>query len=66
MPKSRNRKNHKKKVQARNMRLKVQQKQMMEKLDELKDQYVQEMANKSKQSSEEDSGDVPFTLGDNK
>ena len=29
MPKSRNRKNHKKKVAARNVRLAVQQKQMM-------------------------------------
>jgi len=65
MPKSRNRKNHKKKVQARNMRLEVQQKQMLEKFDDLKEQYVQEMADKAKQSSEEDSGDVPFTLGKN-
>ena len=31
MPKSRNRKNHKKKVAARNKRLEAQQKQMMEK-----------------------------------
>ena len=34
MPKSRNRKNHKKKVQARNMRLKGEQKKMMEQMVE--------------------------------
>ena len=42
MPKSRNRKNHKKKVQARNMRLKGEQKKMMEQMEVLKDQYLKE------------------------
>tara|TARA_Y100000592_G_scaffold10697_1_gene15130 strand:- start:134 stop:325 length:192 start_codon:yes stop_codon:yes gene_type:complete len=61
MPKSRNRKNHKKKVQARNMRLKGEQKKMMQQMEELQKKYVEEMANKAKES--EDSGEVPFTLG---
>jgi len=62
MPKSRNRKNHKKKVQARNMKLKGQQKKMMQQMEDLQKKYVEEMATKAKES--EDSGDVPFTLGD--
>ena len=62
MPKSRNRKNHKKKVQARNMKLKGQQKKMMEQMEELQKKYVEEMANKAKES--ESTGEVPFTLGD--
>ena len=66
MPKSKNRKNHKKKVQARNMRIKIEQKQMMQKLDDLQEKYTKEMADKAKESSEEDSGDVPFTLGGDK
>jgi len=66
MPKSRNRKNHKKKVANRNLRLKIQQKQMMDKVEELKEQYIEEMAKKAKETSEEDSGDVPFTLDSNK
>ena len=44
MPKSRNRKNHKKKVQARNMRLKGEQKKMMQQMEELQKKYVEEMA----------------------
>ena len=63
MPKSRNRKNHKKKVANRNLRLKIQQKQMMDKVEELKEKYIEEMA---QESSEEDSGDVPFTLDSDK
>ena len=66
MPKSKNRKNHKKKVQARNTRIKIEQKQMMQKLDDLQEKYTQEIADKAKESSEEDSGDVPFTLGGDK
>ena len=65
MPKSRNRKNHKKKVQARNTRLQAQQKQMMQQIDDLKEKYEKEMSDKATSSSEEDSGDVPFTLGKN-
>ena len=61
MPKSRNRKNHKKKVQARNTRIKGEQKKMMQQMEELQKKYVEEMANKAKES--EDTGEVPFTLG---
>jgi len=61
MPKSRNRKDHKKKVAARNMRKKGEQKKMMQQMEELQKKYVEEMANKAKES--EDSGEVPFTLG---
>ena len=62
MPKSRNRKNHKKKVTARKVRVEAQQKQAIKQMELLKEKYVEEM---SKQSSEgEDSGEVPFTLGD--
>tara|TARA_R100001509_G_scaffold155495_1_gene118024 strand:+ start:663 stop:854 length:192 start_codon:yes stop_codon:yes gene_type:complete len=60
MPKSRNRKNHKKKVQARNTRIKGEQKKMMQQMEELQKKYVEEMAKKAKES--EDSGEVPFTL----
>ena len=63
MPKSRNRKNHKKKVANRNLRLKIEQKQMMDKVEELKEKYIEEMA---EESSEEDSGDVSFTLDSDK
>jgi|TARA_R110000787_G_scaffold273894_1_gene381753 hypothetical protein len=66
MPKSRNRKDHKKKVANRNTRIKIEQKQMMDKVEELKEQYVDAMAKKSQESSEVDSGDVPFTLGGDK
>ena len=50
MPKSRNRKNHKKKVQARNMRLKGEQKKMMEQMEVLKDQYLKEINKKSEEN----------------
>jgi len=66
MPKSRNRKDHKKRVANRNARLKIQQKQMMDKVEELKEQYVEEMQKNSKETSKEDSGDVSFTLGGDK
>jgi len=62
MPKSRNRKNHNQKVQARNSKLKGQEKKMMEQMEDLQKKYVEEMANKAKES--DDSGEVPFTLGD--
>jgi len=66
MPKSRNRKDHKKRVANRNARLKIQQKQMMDKVEELEEQYVEEMQKNSKETSKEDSGDVSFTLGGDK
>ena len=47
MPKSRNRKNHKKKVAARNMRLASQQKEMVKQLEAMKEAYV-----KAKQEKE--------------
>ena len=58
MPKSRNRKNHKKKVHARNMRLASQQKQMVKQMEELKEKYTEEMNKKS----DDETGEVPFTL----
>ena len=57
MPKSRNRKNHKKKVAARKVRLEAQQKQMMKKMTELQEKYKEEKANEAN-----DSGEVPFTF----
>lgn len=62
MPKSRNRKNHKKKVEARKVRLESQQKQMIKQMELLKEQYAAEMAKKAREGDE--SGEVPFTLGD--
>tara|TARA_R110000824_G_scaffold5142_1_gene23875 strand:- start:6755 stop:6946 length:192 start_codon:yes stop_codon:yes gene_type:complete len=62
MPKSRNRKDHKKKVVARNMKKKGEQKKMMKEMEDLQKKYVDEMATKAKES--EDTGEVPFTLGD--
>ena len=67
MPKSRNRKNHKKKVQARNIRVESQRKKAVEQMEALREQYASEMAKKEKegtQGSTTDTGDVPFTLGD--
>tara|TARA_R110002110_G_scaffold335590_1_gene546259 strand:+ start:321 stop:509 length:189 start_codon:yes stop_codon:yes gene_type:complete len=60
MPKSRNRKNHKKKVESRKVRLLSQQKKMMEQMETLKQKYVEEMGKQAKES--DDSGEVPFTL----
>jgi len=62
MPKSRNRKNHKKKVAARKVRVETQQKQMIKQMEMLKEQYVEEMAKKAREGDE--AGEVPFTLGD--
>ena len=67
MPKSRNRKNHKKKVQARNIRVASQRKKAMEQMEALREQYASEMtkkANEGKEESTVNSGDVPFTVGD--
>ena len=66
MPKSRTRKNHKKKVAARNIKLKNEAKKMETAMEDLKKAYVEEMAKKAKETSTEDSGDVPFTLGGDK
>ena len=66
MPKSRNRKNHKKKVQARNIRVESQRKKALEEMEALREQYASEMAKKAKEGNQEsttDTGDVPFTLG---
>jgi len=61
MPKSRNRKNHKKKVASRNQRLASEKKQMVKQMELLQKQYVEEMAKKAK-DNEIDSGEVPLTL----
>ena len=61
MPKSRNRKNHKKKVASRNQRLASEKKQMVKQMELLQKQYVEEMAKKAK-DDEIDSGEVPLTL----
>ena len=58
MPKSRNRKNHKKKVAARKVRVESQQKQMLKQLEEIKDKYSEEQ----KLQESESTGEVPFTL----
>jgi len=63
MPKSRTRKNHKKKVAARNMKLKNESKKMQEAMEGMQKAYTDEMAKKSKDNPTEDSGDVPFTFG---
>tara|TARA_R110000824_G_scaffold280772_3_gene468962 strand:- start:176 stop:349 length:174 start_codon:yes stop_codon:yes gene_type:complete len=56
MPKSRNRKNHKKKVQARKMRVIAKQNEMVKQMEELKKKYDE--------TKDIDTGEVPFTLGD--
>jgi hypothetical protein len=63
MAKSRTRKNHKKKVAARNMKLKSEAKKMQETIDAVQEAYVKKMAADAKDNPKEDSGDVPFTLG---
>ena len=63
MPKPRNRKNHKKKVAARNQKIANEKKQMAKQMELLQKQYVEEMAKRAKEN-ETDSGEVPFTLGD--
>ena len=63
MPKSKNRKNHKKRVASRNMRLKGEAKKMQETINAVQEAYVKKMAEDAKNNPKEDSGDVPFTLG---
>ena len=48
MPKSRNRKNHKKKVAARNMRLVSEKKQMVKQLESMKEAYMKAKQEKNK------------------
>jgi len=62
MPKSRKRKNHKKKVQARNTRLASERNKALQQMEDLKEQYASDMAKKAKEDSVEDTGEVPFTL----
>ena len=61
MAKSKNRKNHKKKVAARNQRLAHEKNQMAKQMEDLQKMYVEEMAKKAKEN-ETDSGEVPLTL----
>ena len=61
MAKSKNRKNHKKKVAARNQRLVHEKKQMEKQMELLQKKYVEEMDKKAKED-EVDSGEVPLTL----
>jgi len=61
MAKSKNRKNHKKKVAARNQRLVHEKNRMTKQMEELQKMYVEEMAKKSKEN-DVDSGEVPLTL----
>ena len=59
MAKSKNRKNHKKKVAARNQRLVHEKKQIEKQMELLQKKYVEEM---TKKAEENDSGEVPLTL----
>lgn len=61
MPKSRNRKNHSKKVATRKLRLKEQESVMTKQMELLKEEYVKKMAEKSKEK-ETNSGEVPLKL----
>ena len=61
MAKSKNRKDHKKKVAARNQKLVHEKNQMNKQMEDLQKMYVEEMAKKAKES-EVDSGEVPLTL----
>jgi|TARA_R110000824_G_scaffold40303_1_gene121027 tyrosyl-tRNA synthetase len=61
MAKSKNRKDHKKKVAARNQRLVHEKNQMEKQMEELQKLYVEEMAKKAKED-ELDSGEVPLKL----
>lgn len=62
MPKSRNRKNHSKKVAARNQRLKQQQNALSKQMEIMKEEYIKKMAEKAKEE-ETNAGEVPLTLG---
>jgi|TARA_B100001778_G_C18212486_1_gene460710 cell division protein FtsB len=62
MPKSRNRKNHSKKVAARNQRLKQQQNALTKQMEIMKEEYIKKMAEEAKEK-EVDAGEVPLTLG---
>jgi cell division protein FtsB len=62
MPKSRNRKNHSKKVAARNQRLKQEQNALSKQMELMKEEYIKKMAEEAKEK-EVDAGEVPLTLG---
>ena len=62
MPKSRNRKNHKKKVEARNNKLKQQQNALNKQIESLQEEYAKKMSEKVKEN-ETNSGEVPLTFG---
>lgn len=62
MPKSRNRKNHSKKVTARNQRLKQQQNALTKQMELMKEEYIKKMAEEAKEK-EPNVGEVPLTLG---
>lgn len=62
MAKSRNRKNHKKKVAARKQRLIGEKNALQKQMEILQKAYIEEMAKKAKES-EENTGEVPLTLG---
>ena len=61
MAKSKNRKNHKKKVLARNQMLVHEKKQMEKQMELLQEKYVEEMSRRAKEE-EKDAGEVPLTL----
>ena len=63
MPKSRNRKNHSKKVAARNQRLKQEQNALSKQMELMKEEYIKKMAEKAKEEEETNAGEVPLTLG---
>jgi len=62
MPKSRNRKNHSKKVTSRKLKLKQEENVMTKQMELLKEEYIKKMAEKSKET-EIDAGEVPLKLG---
>jgi hypothetical protein len=62
MAKSKNRKNHKKKVAARKLRVVGEKNALQKQVEILKKTYIEEMEKKSKES-EESAGEVPLTLG---
>jgi len=62
MPKSRNRKNHSKKVATRKLKLKQEENSMNKQMEVLKEEYIKKMAEKTKEA-EPNSGEVPLKLG---
>tara|TARA_R110002167_G_scaffold31167_1_gene102640 strand:- start:85 stop:273 length:189 start_codon:yes stop_codon:yes gene_type:complete len=62
MPKSRNRKNHSKKVISRKLKLKQEENSMNKQIEILKEEYIKKMAEKTKEV-EPNAGEVPLKLG---